>query len=177
MPRSPQIPRPGGGPYEIAPRPNRGAFDPASWKGWQEREVRIPHNGACGIYPSPRKRRFGSAHRPVGPRPRQIQARGGSPRARAPGTQRRGRDPPGRGHGVNSGHSQAPAIGTTQNGQRRICGVGTPAGSSCGAREERPEDLRVHEAPPHARHIGVRDGGHKHGIRTIISLGDDQGDH
>ena len=44
------------------------------------------------------------------------------------GTQRRGRGPPGRGLGVSSGHSQAPARDTTRNGQRSTYREGTPAG-------------------------------------------------
>ena len=46
-----------------------------------------------------------------------------------PGTHPRGRGPLGRGRGMISENSQAPARGTTRNGQRRTCSVGTPAGA------------------------------------------------
>ena len=73
------------------------------------------------------------------------------------GTQRRGRDPPGRGHGVSSGHSQAPARGTKRNGQRRTyrgghrqrriahsCAVGLNARGGEGGRATVFSQLRFH---------------------------------
>ena len=55
------------------------------------------------------------------------------------GTQRRGRDPPERGHGVSSRHSQAPARGTGQNGRKGTYKGETREAHSRAKREGVPE--------------------------------------
>ena len=69
-------------------------------------------------------------HTAINPKPNtQACIHCGARGSERPGTHRRGRGPLGRGHGVSSGHSQAPARGTTRTGQGRTYREETPAGA------------------------------------------------